>query len=237
MDDLELRRTIYADPFASNEDISEACKNDPSKQQFIEEMQRFDKNIANALNVDVPESLCQRIILNQTLEQHTNRKRKNRIHLALAASVAFAAGISFSVLQSSAAYSDIGQHAIAHVYHEEAYFNNKSDARVTLASVNDKMSEYDVQFVNDIGELMSADFCRFAGSKTLHLTFKGIKDIVTVFVLPEEEAMAFVDAFSDEQLKGIATTANGHHLIIVGDKQEKLDDWQNRLNQNIQWSI
>lgn len=237
MDELQFRRTIYTDPNNESDDVKQACLDDEKKAQFVKEMQQFDEQILSALKVDVPENLSQRILLNQSLSQHRKQKTKTRIQLALAASIAFAVGIAVTNIQSSPAFENVGQHAIAHAQHEQHYFDNNSSARVSLASVNDIMSEYNAKFTGEIGELMSAGFCGFGGNRSLHLTYKGQKDIVNIFIVPEKESLKFVNQFSDQGLHGMASIVNQHHLIIVADKAESITPWQEKINNNMSWSI
>ena len=64
-------------------------KADPAKQKFVQDIDKLDDKIAQALNIPVPEDLCNKLILRQTMASHQQQKRKSHIRLAMAASVAF----------------------------------------------------------------------------------------------------------------------------------------------------
>jgi len=237
MDDLQFRRRIYADPNTRDEDMLDAMKSDPAKQSFSQELEDLDSKIFQALNVDVPNDLSDKLILRQTLASHQQQKRKSRVRLALAASVAFAMGLTFNFMQFSSAYGNLGDYAIAHVAHEQGYFSNTSSKNVSLAALNDKMSAFDGSFTSDIGKLIFADYCRFDGMKSLHLVFQGETSPVTVFVVPHNDDLEFSENFSNDHLSGKSQHFQHSNVIVVGDKNEPLKKWQKAINENVSWSI
>lgn len=237
MDDLHFRRSIYADPLSQDKDILDAQKTDPSKRKLAKELSLFDKQIKQAMKVAVPDDLCNKLLLRQTLQSHQQEKRKKRIHLALAASVAIIAGLIVNYLQFSNSYTDLGDYALAHVYHEQHVFSNNDNTRVDLTSLNTKMTTFSGSFNSSMGELISADYCRFDGMKSLHLVYKGITDIVTIFVVPKEEHLNFTEKFNDTKFQGKSISFEQANVIVVADKNESLTKWQRSINDNINWSI
>jgi len=236
MDDLQFRRSIYADPNTTDSDVASAKNDDPSKQKFAQEIEQLDQKIFSALNIDVPEGLTEKLILRQSLASHQQQKRKSSIKLAIAASVAFAIGLTVNQLQFSHAYSSVGDYAIAHTTHEAQYFTNDGDAKVTLASLNKKMASFNGSFSEKMGELMMADFCRFDGMKSLHLVFRGKSAPVNIFIVPDSEHLAFSKKFAKGELNGVVTDFKNSHIIVVGDNQEPLQQWQQKINDNVRWS-
>ena len=237
MDDLHFRRSIFADPTTQDENVIEAQKNDPAKKKLAQELCQFDEQIKQAMKIPVPDDLCNKLLLRQTLVSHQQEKRKTRIHLALAASIAIIAGLVVNYLQFSYSYSNLGDYALAHVYHEQNAFSNGDDTRVSLTSLNQKMTAFNGNFSNSMGELISADYCRFDGMKSLHLVFKGLTDVVTVFVVPKEDHLTFTDKFSDNKLQGESLSFQHANIIVVSDKNESLSKWESIIKNNITWLI
>jgi hypothetical protein len=237
MDDLHFRRSIFANPMTQDEDVIEAQKADPAKKRLAQELCQFDEQIKQAMKIPVPDDLCDKLLLRQTFVSHKQEKRKTRIHLALAASVAIIAGLVVNYLQFSYSYNNLGDYALAHVYHEQSMFSNNDNKRVSLASLNKKMTTFSGNFNTSMGELIAADYCRFDGMKSLHLVFKGLTDVVTVFVVPKEEHLTFTDKFSDKTLKGESLSFENANIIVVSDKNESLSKWQNVIKNNITWLI
>jgi hypothetical protein len=236
MDDLLFRRNIYADPKTTDPDVIAAKKLDPAKQKFAQEIDQLDQHIFDALNVSVPEELSEKLILRQSLASHQQQKKSSRIKLALAASVAFAVGLTVNHLQFSHAYNSVGDYAIAHTNHEAHYFTNTTEAKVTLASLNKKMASFNGSFTGDLGELMMAEFCRFDGMKSLHLVLKGENSPVNIYIVPDNEHLAFMEKFSNNELNGVVRNFKDSQIIVVGDKQEPLKQWQTKINDNVRWS-
>jgi len=236
MDDLQFRRSIYADPKTTDAEVLAAIEADPAKQKFSQELDALDEKILSALSIPVPENLSEKLILRQSLASHQQQKRRSRIRLAMAASVAFVMGATFTFLQFSSAYTNVGDYAIAHVNHEAKYFTNSSEANVTLASLNKKMASFNGSFSENFGELIMADFCRFDGMKSLHLVFRGDSSPVNIFIIPNSDHLEFNSSFKGDALKGSAKNFNKSHIIVVGDEAESLQQWQERIAKNVRWS-
>ncbi|MFT5023889.1 MAG: hypothetical protein ACI9O3_001494 [Colwellia sp.] len=237
MDDLQFRRRIYADPNTRDEDMLAAIHSDPAKQNFTQELESLDSKLFQALNIEVPVGLSDKLILRQTMASHQEQKRKSRVRLALAASVAFVMGLTINFMQFSNAYNNLGDYAIAHIAHEEGHFSNTSTANVSLASLNDKMATFNASFTDSIGKLMFANYCRFDGMKSLHLVFQGTTSMVTVFIVPNNEELKFTADFSTDKLIGKSQHFKNNNIIVVADKSESLTQWQTAIDKNISWSI
>ena len=237
MDDLHIRRSILADPNARDEAMNEAIKSDPAKQKFVNEIEALDEKIAQAMNVPVPDDLYNKLILRQTLASHQQQKSKTRVRLAMAASVAFVLGLTVNFMMFSSTYKNLGDYAIAHVDHEASHFSNADEANVTLASLNDKMASFKGSFNSTFGTLIFADYCRFDGSKSLHLVFQGESSPVNVFIVPNDEDIEFNAKFANDRFEGRSLNFNHSNVIVVGDKKEPIQQWQERINNNITWSI
>jgi hypothetical protein len=237
MDDLQFRRRIYADPNTRDEDMLAAIHSDPAKQNFTQELESLDSKLFQALNIELPVGLSDKLILRQTMASHQEQKRKSRVRLALAASVAFVMGLTINFMQFSNAYNNLGDYAIAHIAHEEGHFSNTSTANVSLASLNDKMATFNASFTDSIGKLMFANYCRFDGMKSLHLVFQGTTSMVTVFIVPNNEELKFTADFSTEKLIGKSQHFKNNNIIVVADKSESLTQWQTAIDKNISWSI
>ena len=237
MDDLQFRRSILADPKYRDEAINASIKNDPAKHKFAQEIDSLDNKIAQAMNIPVPEDLVNKLILRQTLASHQQQKRKTRVRLAMAASVTFVIGLTANFMMFSNTYKNLADYAIAHVNHEAPYFSNNDKATVTLASLNEKMTAFKGSFDSTFGTLIFADYCRFDGNKSLHLVFQGQSSPVNIFILPDDKDIEFVADFEDAKLQGSSTHFNHSNIVVVGDKNEPIKQWQERVNKNITWSI
>ncbi len=185
MDELEFRRTLYADPNCTNEKVLAAIANDPKKQEFSKELKQLDKSMQQASQVKVPDDLVHKLILRQTMQSHKSSKVRNRIQLAMAASVAFVVGVSFTLWQQNNLL-DLSKQAIAHVYHEGNYALDAQE-NVSLQQVNAKLAKFGAEFSEDIGRVYYANFCDFENVRSLHMVVEGENGKVSVFVVPHDD--------------------------------------------------
>jgi len=237
MDDLQFRRSILADPKGHDDETKQAIKNEPARQKFAQEIDALDDKIAQAMNIPVPDDLYNKLILRQTMASHQQQKSKTRVRLAMAASVAFVMGLTINFMMFSSTYKNLGDYAIAHVNHEAAHFSNNDKPSVTLASLNEKMTAFKGSFDSTFGTLIFADYCRFDGSKSLHLVFQGQSSPVNIFILPDDEDIDFIANFSNDKLQGQSLHFNHSNIIVVGDKKEPIKQWQERVSNSITWAI
>ena len=70
MDDLQFRRSMYADPKSADKAMQEAINEDHAKQRFAKELEILDDKILAAMKVPVPDDLYDRLILRQTMVSH-----------------------------------------------------------------------------------------------------------------------------------------------------------------------
>ena len=235
MDDLKFRRSIYVDPSSQDPEILDAIKSDTAKQKFAQEVIQLDEKIIAALDVPVPEDLYNKLILRQTLKIH-QRKRKTYLQLASAASIALVFGLLFNYVPFYKSYNSLGEYSLAHVYHEINDFHNDDQTSISLASLNEKVATFNGEFTQSLGQLISSDYCNFKGLNSLHLVFKGKSSPVTVFIIPNNDTLNFSGQFNDDKLQGQSQRIGQNDVVIIGDKNESINEWQNNITRHLQWS-
>jgi hypothetical protein len=237
MDDLQFRRSIYSDPNSQDAELLAAIKESPARKKQAQDMISLDEKIKQAMQVPVPDDLCDKLILRQTLASHQQHKRKKRFHLAVAASVAIFGGLLVNYMHFSNAYSNLGDYSLAHAHHEKAHFPNTSTNTVSLTSLNSKMATFGGSFKGTLGKLIFADYCRFGGMKSLHLVYQGKTSPVNIFVVPKDDQISFVDKFNDNKLFGETLGFKDTNIVIVADENESLNQWQQDVSNSINWNI
>ena len=235
MDELELRRRLYADPHTSDDEINKLLNQDPDAKAFSDELKALDHEIDNALAVPIPDGLEQRLVLNQSMHAFQSQKRKTRIHLALAASIAFTFGVSLTYLNIGAPLN-LEQHALAHVYHEPKALTNASNF-FSLEEVNAKLARFDANFKELPGRVSYLTFCDFKGQKSLHLVMQTEQGPITLFVVPSKNKYLAESYFSDNEFDG--TTYQGHNanLILLGEKGKSLAPVGDKVKDTLNWRI
>lgn len=245
MDDLEFRRTVMAEPNSKDSRVQQAAKSDSSKQAFLDEMRQFDDTIGAALQVDVPENLSERLILRQALESHNQDRRRTYSYIAIAASIAFTFGLSFQFLSLPFGLPDnvnqnLGTHSLNHLAHETGYLDSANEIN-TLAQVNSKLARFGgqvkPQLANHLGEPVFVNYCDFAGVTSLHLIYQTSAGRMSVFVAPSDSKIPFASDFSDDNFIGKGLAFSKAHISVLGKDKQAVQDFSQKIERSIEWSI
>ena len=234
MDDLEFRRKLYADPNCTDEDVLAAIASDPKKLTFYSELKQLDKSMQQASQVKVPDDLAHKLILRQTMQTHKSQKIRQRVHLAMAASVAFVVGISFTLWQQSNLL-DLSKQAIAHV-HQEGAHALEAQQDVSLQQVNAKLAKFGGELSEDIGRVYYANFCDFENVRSLHMVVAGEQGRVSVFVVPHNDDYLSEGKSFDNKYQSQAVDMQRASIIVVGEEGENVTKMKQKLSNKMQFS-
>jgi hypothetical protein len=234
MDELEFRRTLYADPNSTDERVLAAIADDPKKQAFCKELKQLDKSMHQASQVKVPDDLVHKLLLRQTMQTHKSSKVRNRIQLVMAASVAFVVGVSFTMWQQNNLL-DLSKQAIAHVHYEGGYALDAQE-NISLQQVNAKLAKFGGEFSEDIGRVYYANFCDFENVRSLHMVVEGEHGKVTVFVVPHNDSYLSEGSSRDSRYNSQAIDLKRASIIVVGEEGANISEMQEQLNRKIQFS-
>ncbi|MGF1699154.1 DUF3379 domain-containing protein [Photobacterium makurazakiensis] len=237
MDDLEFRRRLLADPNDNSQDMVAARNVSAANRKLSDELLQLDSKLEKALKVDVPDDLADRILFHQS-GQEVKKPKKAKLHLALAASVAFAFGVftgQFNNITDSASYqAGIAQLALEHV-HNEAPFINGIDESVSLTQVNAKLTPFGPQFSDLPGHIYYVNHCGFGDKNALHMVMDTEQGKVTVFVVPADSPQ--MTAFSDNNMQGVVMPIRNASLIVVGEKGQDVTPIAKTLEADLSWEI
>jgi hypothetical protein len=234
MDELEFRRTLYADPNSTDEKVLAAIADDPKKQAFYKELKQLDKNMHQASQVKVPDNLVHKLILRQTMQSQKSNKVRNRIQLAMAASVAFVVGVSFTMWQQNNLL-DLSKQAIAHVHYEGGYALDAQE-NISLQQVNAKLAKFGGEFSEDIGRVYYANFCDFENVRSLHMVVEGQNGKVSVFIVPHNDDYQAEGSSHDTKYTSQATDLKRASIIVVGEEGANISNMKEQLNKKIHFS-
>jgi hypothetical protein len=233
MDELEFRRRIYADPETTDSDVVEAAKADDNKRHFWNEQKQLDKQLKQALKVDVPDDLANKLIWQQSADEFTRYKRRSRWYLAMAASVAFTVGIALTMWHHKPL--SIGGQALAHMQYadmEQAH----SLLPVDLNMVNAKLASFGASFNEMLDGVEVANYCHLSTVRSLHLIVDTPQGKMSVFVVPERGDVTVPSEFADKQYRGESLKLQRANVMIVGDKDADLSEMKEAVAKRIQFS-
>ncbi|BFT30934.1 DUF3379 domain-containing protein [Alteromonas sp. D210916BOD_24] len=234
MDELEFRRRVYADPETTDSDVVEAAKNDERKRIFWQEQKQLDKQLKQALKVDVPDDLANKLIWQQSADEFTRHKRKHRWYLALAASLAFTLGISATMWYHQPL--SIGGQALAHVQYAD---REKAHTLlpVDLNMVNAKLASFGASFNQMLDGVEVANYCHLSTVRSLHLIVETPQGKMSVFILPQRNDIAVPQEFADSHYHGESIQFNQANIMIVGDKGTDLSALKEAVKERIQFAV
>ncbi|TKB05114.1 DUF3379 domain-containing protein [Alteromonas portus] len=233
MDELEFRRRIYADPETADSDVVEAAKADESKRSFWNEQKQFDKQLKQALKVDVPEDLASKLIWQQSTDEFNRYKRRSRWYLAMAASVAFTVGIGLTMWYHQPL--SIGGQALAHMQYAEMETAH-SLLPADLDMVNAKLASFGGSFSEMLEGVEVVNYCHLSTVRSLHLIVDTPQGKMSVFVVPERGDVTVPNAFSDDHYHGESIKMKHANVMIVGDKDADLSEMKKAVSERIQFS-
>ncbi|AXT37513.1 DUF3379 domain-containing protein [Alteromonas sp. BL110] len=233
MDELEFRRRIYADPETTDSDVVEAAKADESKRNFWNEQKQLDKQLKQALKVDVPEDLASKLIWQQSTDEFNRYKRRSRWYLAMAASVAFTIGIGLTMWYHQPL--SIGGQALAHMQYAEMETAH-SLLPADLNMVNAKLASFGGSFSEMLDGVEVVNYCHLSTVRSLHLILDTPQGKMSVFVVPERGDVTVPSEFSDDQYHGESIKMRHANVMIVGDKDADLSEMKKAVSERIQFS-
>ncbi|MCU7994583.1 DUF3379 domain-containing protein [Shewanella glacialipiscicola] len=229
MDELKFRRQAYENPNNQDADFLRQVDAKPENPAFVNELKNLDAKLCNALKIGVPEDLADKLILRQQLQQHYKQRRRTGFLVAMAASIAFTVGISFSLFRLGPV--DLAKHALAHVYHEDIALH--LDQNVDFKQVNARLASLknfgNAKFTQQPGKVYFTSYCDFQGVKSLHLVLQGEQGKVTLFIVPQEKRMVLDQTFADSQYQGIGFETADAFILLVGEDKSDLNYVKNEI--------
>lgn len=225
MDDLELRRRIMSDPKNKESDSSLTKEQCEFNSKFIDDILKLDNQIEQAMKVDVPDGLADRILFNQSaeIEETPFTRSVMKRTMAMAASIAFAAGllvgqINWAPLIVSPAHASLADTAMQHVV-DESPFTNPLDEKVSSKQINMKLKPFDFSFSDNFPyHVYYLNHCGFGSSNAMHMVFQGEKGRVTMFVTRVDSDAT--QSFQKNGMSGTITPLKGASMVLVGEADE-----------------
>ncbi|MDD1792417.1 DUF3379 domain-containing protein [Enterovibrio sp. ZSDZ42] len=219
MDELEFRRRLLADPQDQDPEVSAAKTDSPANQKLAAELENLDALIDQALRVDVPDDLVDKVLFKQSSDV-IRENRKPKFHLAIAASIAFVFGVmlgqfNWQTLPISPIQQNLGQIALQH-YYNEAPFALKANEGASIRQVNAKLSPLGESFSGSLpGTVSYLNHCSFDSKHAVHMVLKDENgNDFTVFVVPQQTPE--METYSDGNMEAISLPTNNSSVIVVG---------------------
>jgi len=223
MNCLEYRRHYLADPANTDNEMHSHVSNCHSCQQFTFKQKEFENALHDTINIDVPEGLASRILLNQSLEQ-SNKKPRQRMY-AIAASVLLTLSITTGVLFKPTQLS-ANELVLTHINDELTHLQDKNN--IQLAQLNTVLNQAGTQVSAMPYKVNYAGPCMMRNETGAHLVMQGDKAPVTVLVMPGEHIENSV-IVSDNRFEGVIVPTSNGSIAIVGEDMNDV----NKIRQQV----
>jgi hypothetical protein len=239
----DYREAIAADPSESFEGgIAHVAACD-SCNAYRAEMRALDDVIARALAIDVPELEVPDLpaigeddenVVNLPFRRAANISMPAWIGIAASFALAAVIGMQF-VGNGSANDQRLAAEVLAHVDHEPWAL------KVTDVSVSD---EQFARVINpafgtmhrDVGLVSYAQTCIINGMRIPHLVIQGKHGPVTLLLMPNEMVSSPVSLVG-ENVNGVILPHGDGSIAIIGEREERIQDLEQRVIDSVEWSI
>ncbi|HXS72995.1 MAG TPA: DUF3379 family protein [Rhodanobacteraceae bacterium] len=232
MDCLEFRRRLAAEPrsreamfFAHRDSCHAGCT------EAWWRAQRLERRIEQALSIEVPAQLAERILLAQATRTRTRAQRRWQLGFALAASVLLAVGIATFGWNRSALADPLPGMSVAHV-HGEAF----ALARTQPVSDGELRRDFAARGVNlramPQGAVFARD-CDVGPYRTVHLVFRINNEPVTALYFVDRDTARTRD-FRHAGWQGRELPLDHGTLLLLGSDARGFSDVERTLRQALQ---
>lgn len=245
MNDELFNQRAHANPHDHSPDFIAARGESPEREALVDQLRAFDASLKAGLeSVSVPDGLKQRLldIPEGALHPDTGVAAANdsfwRRNFHYAAGLLIAIGVLAISLQSNS--RPLESLVLSHIYAELPFLDDETP--ITLAEANQFMSDYVGKVFIESGDMenVTINFSKDCwvdfdnGVKGVHLVMKGNAGPLTVMVIPNTP-VDHETAIEDERFNGMITPTPGGNLVVVGEKNESIQQYSTMLAANINW--
>lgn len=231
MDDLEFRRRAFADPESRDREFIDKINQSKDNRQLIDDLQQFNQQIKQAVEIPVPEGLADKIILNQALGEH---RRQNNFLRYLFSPIAGVAVVLAALLALVPILLQpaLPQLVFDHIYHELDHLDDQQDRN--LEQVNQILMSFGGHFKQDIGKVNYLGRCNIGKYDGIHMVLAGEKGPVTIMMMSNVK-LDQSQSIADQRFHGqIQPTPKGAYAIVA-ERDESLDTIRHLIDDNLVW--
>jgi Protein of unknown function (DUF3379) len=264
MDELEFRKRVYANPRDLDEQLLEAARANPVYQKILDETLAFEDSLGSLLaDSETPQGLQAQLLsipeqgepdyetakaASSNVSPIRARKQNFFQYYAVAASLALAVGIVFSIsFNGGPSSADIvfGDDLLAHLHHDieeiDDITNGVAYTALDLNEINTSMANAGTRLVSfdNTSEfaVRSAKPCEILPAyQSAHLVLEGSAGAVSVIVI-NNSPVDFEFSIRDDRFTGIVLPMEKGNMILVGERNENLEQYASMFSQSVEWVI
>jgi hypothetical protein len=202
-------------------------------QAYRDDMRALDAQIRRALALDVPDLRIPDVA--SVTDIATRRRITTPAWLALAATVLLAVFVGLQFGDDTGISEDeLAREVLAHVMHEPMALRT-SNVAVADEHLHEVVPATIAAMDHSAGLITFAETCPINGNDIPHLVIQGRAGPVTILLLPEEKVSGAIE-LNDEYRHGVILPVGDGSVAIIGTKQEKLEQIQEKVLKSVLWS-
>ena len=227
MNCLSARRIISTDINQKSAAFAQHLHGCSSCKSFYERQLKFNRTLTEAVEVDVPEGLAARVLVEQRIHQKKSRDKKYR-WTAMAASMLLV--ISVGLVTTLHSPPSLASVIVEHVKSEPTALHGQ--AEVSLQELNELLKPHGVRADATIGRATHAGNCLIQGKLGAHIVFAGKNAPITLIIVPHELNKDKV-TIDDDEFKGVLVRTQRGVLALLSEDQESMLEFEQRLHQSL----
>ncbi len=231
MNCLDFRRHCLAEPTSRASEFLEHRLHCRSCARFAERVLAFQQKLVEAMAIEPPADLEERILLRQSLQPAILRRNRRRL-LAIAASLLLVAGLGVAVVRQ-VTIDPLAEDVVEHVVERETKIG--IDGPASMDKVQKLLARFSVHARGPLGEVVLARPCPVGKHMTAHLVVEEEGAEVDVFLIPD----ASVQERRRIKVRGhtgiIVPCPKGSMAIVSRDDRAPLEAIEQRMMKRLSW--
>ncbi len=229
MNCLSARRIMTTEPGDQSHEFIRHIEACASCKSYYHRQLKFNSVLNNAVSVQVPEGLAERILVQHRFTRKKEGEQKKYSLGAIAASIALVFVLmAVTTLQSPPAIANV---ILEHVHGEMWLLD--ANGHVTHASLNQLLKPHGVRADQEIGRAMHAGNCVIEDKLGVHIVFAGKNAPVTLIIFPEQLTHSQTVRIRDQVFHGVLMNTKKGTIALVSKDRESLDLFQERLKTSL----
>ena len=251
MNKTEFTSRVFANPDDDGADLLESAQQNAEHRLLWDDVRQFNTSLRTSLrDVPIPVTLADRLKAAaadsrpQAIVIGPRGGWQGRRRFALAASVLVAVTVGFASLLSPAARPSaeelaFSEQVLDHVHHEFTLYNSGDD--VNFQFVNQVMAAAGGHLLdNETTRSLRISFaktCILSGQQqSAHLVIRGENGLINVIVV-KNRPVSRPFPIEDGQYSGTVVPMESGNVILLGEKDEGLQDVLEVISENMEWVI
>jgi hypothetical protein len=231
----DYRSAIAAEPASTGDGLARHAAECTECAAFGRSMQSLDAVILRALQVEVPDLRMPELPAlgdASNVVRLASRRLSTPVWLGLAASIVLVAVFAIRQLVPVGQFPSLEAEILAHVDHEPYAMSVTAEAEAGWR-VDTVIGPY-AQMDDSAGLISYARTCVIDGHSVPHLVLQGENGPVTLILLPDEKIDA-ARPIEGESVRGVLLPVGNGSIAIISERDQPLDEIEQRIIQSMQW--